>query len=119
MYQILTILAAACGTAGSILTAYSVSGLIRELVLARRFNSLSIEAIAKYVAGTTRDIPLFKGLNENHKKAEKKGNVKLWIGVMLLAVGFILQTVSMISSSNARCYPVIPEYSDTMGSQTD
>jgi len=94
--QILAILPAATGTTGPILTAFSVNQILHELNLARQFLGVTTEAIGR----NERHIPVFEGLDKRFDRASKKGSTILWVGVTLLALGFILQAVSTLSGSS-------------------
>lgn len=88
--QLLALLGGASGTVGSILTAFSLNGVIRELKFARLALDTTIEAVAT----NQRDIPVFTGVDKRIEQAEKKGSWILWAGVILLATGFLLQAAS-------------------------
>lgn len=85
--QMLAVAGAACGTLGSIITAFSVSHVIRELEFSRQAN----EETVKMMARNQGDIPIFTGFGDRMKRAVKSDSRKLYLGVLLLAAGFILQ----------------------------
>jgi hypothetical protein len=93
--QTLGIVAAAAGTLGSILTAFSVNRSLTELNLARQFHELTLTALAE----ARSEVPLSQGLDTRYKNAKVTGTALLWLGVALLALGFILQSVCSYSSS--------------------
>jgi hypothetical protein len=88
----LTVAAAASGTLGSVLTAISVNRTLRELNFARDCLSVTQEALAR----NSRDIPVFTGLSQRFEKASRLARRLLWTGVVLLALGFVLQTASAL-----------------------
>jgi hypothetical protein len=92
--QILAILGAGAGSAGSIITAFSMNAILSELDFARRALGHTTEALAS----NQRDIPVFTGFDDRIRRASRSGSRWLWIGVLLLAAGFILQAVSVCKS---------------------
>ncbi len=91
-YAGLAILGAFAGTAGSIMTAFSVNRLLTELKLAHRFVDTTLEALAANHGPILR----FTGIEKRFAKAEKKGSWLLWPGVTSLGLGFILQAASVL-----------------------
>lgn len=96
-HQILSIAAAATGTLGSIITAFSVNRSLTELNLARKSHELTLAELVE----SRRDVHLIQGLGARYKDAKAKGTALLWLGVALLALGFILQ--SICSSLSSQC----------------
>lgn len=88
--QWIAVAGAASGALGSILTAFSLSDVIRELHLARQFIEITLRALAE-----NQDVPIFTGLDRRQERAEKRGRLILWAGVLLLVAGFILQAVAV------------------------
>ena len=86
-----------CGTLGSIITAFSLSRLLTELHLANELLRITVES---YIT-ERQDVPLFKGTDKRHESAEKHGTLLTWLGVVLLALGFILQAASAVSGTPA------------------
>jgi hypothetical protein len=89
---ILAIAGALCGTVGSIITAFSVNSVLRELHLAQEFLNVTAEALAT----DQRDVPVFTGTDRRFGKAESRSSKILSLGVALLAIGFILQAASVL-----------------------
>jgi len=89
---VLAIAGALSGTGGSIITAFSVNGVLRELYLAQQFFSFTAEALAT----NQPDVPVFTGTERRFKTAETRSARKVWFGVILLALGFILQAGSVL-----------------------
>ena len=87
--QILSVAGGLCGSLGSILTAFSVSGSIFELNFARQTVFLTVEQL---VNGGR--IPVFTGHDERFERAIKRDGRLLWLGVLLLVAGFVLQAAS-------------------------
>ena len=58
--QWLAVLGAAAGSLGSIITAFSLNSVIRELNIARRAIETTVEALAC----NQRDIPVFQGFDQ-------------------------------------------------------
>jgi hypothetical protein len=92
--QILAVLGGAAGTLGSILTAFSLNGVIQELKIARHALDITTEALAS----PQRCVPVFTGVSGRIERAERRGSRILWFGVLLLAAGFILQAASVYFS---------------------
>ncbi len=92
-----TMLGAACGTLGSILTAFSATKALQEVNYARRFIETSVQAIAENPQG---NIPIFTGLDKRFKKAAMRDGIFLWIGVLFLSLGFVLQAMSILSQKS-------------------
>ncbi len=82
---------AAAGSLGSIITAFSLNAVIRELNIARRFLEVTVEALAS----NQPNIPVFQGLEDRYHRASRWGNKVVWVGVALLVAGFVLQSVSI------------------------
>jgi hypothetical protein len=89
---ILAIAGGFAGTAGSIITAFSVNRILRELQFAHEALSVTIEGLAT----DQQPVAIFTGIKNRFKKAEVYGSVILWIGIGLLAVGFICQSLSSL-----------------------
>ncbi len=89
--QCVSVIGAACGTLGSILTAFSLNSAISEINFARKPLEVTVEGIAT----KQPNIPVFTGLDRRFDKAGRKGAAIAWIGVGLLAMGFILQAVGV------------------------
>jgi hypothetical protein len=92
--QVLVIIGGGAGSLGSIITAFSLNAVVRELDLARQFMGVTLEAISSQ----SRDVPVFTGLDRRFAKATRTSVWLVWIGVLLLAAGFILQPVSLVIS---------------------
>jgi hypothetical protein len=82
------------GTLGSIVTAFSLNRLLAELKLAHQSLRISVEAAIT----TQGDVPIFRGIDERISAAETTGSCLTWVGVVLLALGFILQALSVVAS---------------------
>lgn len=93
---ILAIAGGLFGALGSIVTAFSLNRLFAELRLAQEFLGITVEA---YVNGI-RDVPMFEGMQERYETAKKHGSTLTWIGVVLLALGFIFQAASVVISEH-------------------
>lgn len=89
---ILAIAGAFAGTAGSIITAFSVNQALAALHLGQRALSVTVEGLAT----NQRDIPIFKGTEKHFERAEAHGAKLVWFGVLLLGAGFILQALSVL-----------------------
>lgn len=87
--QWLAIAGAFCGSLGSILTAFSLNAVVRELNFARQFQEITQEALAG-----RGPVPIFTGLDQRMAAAQATANRYLWPGVLLLAAGFILQAIA-------------------------
>ena len=74
--QWVAIIGAGAGSLGSIITAFSLNNVIRELNIAREALEVFIEAMAS----NQRGVPVFEGLNERYHRASKRGTIFLWIG---------------------------------------
>lgn len=95
--SILTIAGALCGTLGSILTAFSVNRVLGELHLAQGLLNTTAEALAH----PQSDVPIFTGLDKRFSQASAHSSRVIWFGVVLLALGFILQTASNLLTAYA------------------
>ena len=91
MQQWLTIAGAAAGSMGSIITAFSLNSVIRELNIARQGIEVTVEALAS----NQRNVPVFQGFDERHERAVRCGTKLVWLGVCLLVAGFVLQAGSV------------------------
>lgn len=92
------ILGALCGTLGSVLTAFSVNATLDELKFARE--SLERTAMMSLEGG---DVLVVTGHDKRITAATKRDARKLWFGVSLLALGFILQAASTwMGTQNAK-----------------
>jgi hypothetical protein len=89
--QWLAVLGAGAGSLGSIITAFSLNSVIRELNVARK----GIETTVDVLASGQRDIPVFRGFDQRFDRAVSLGNKLVWLGVLLLVAGFILQAVAV------------------------
>lgn len=89
--QILAAIGAAAGTLGSILTAFSINGVVSVLNTARKALELSNE-----MAAMSNDRLVVNGLDKQVQRASRKGAWLLWVGVSLLAAGFILQALGVL-----------------------
>lgn len=89
--QWLAIAGAAAGSLGSIITAFSLNYVIRELNIARQFISITLDCLANDLP----DRPIFTGLDQRYDRAVKRGNRLVGLGVALLIAGFVLQAVSV------------------------
>jgi hypothetical protein len=92
--QYVSLIGAASGTVGSILTAFSLNSAISELNLARQ----GIETTVEGFVTNQRDIPVFKGFDKRFDRAISKSNCLVRIGVFLLSGGFILQAIAVITT---------------------
>lgn len=72
------------------ITAFSMNAIRRELDDARQALDITTDALAS----NQRDVPVFQGLDQRIRRAGKRGSWLLWVGVILLAAGFILQAIS-------------------------
>jgi hypothetical protein len=89
--QWLATIGAAAEALGSIITAFSLNSVVRELNIARGFLEVAVAALAR----NSRDIPVFEGLEDRYHHASKWGTKLVWVGVALLVAGFVLQAVSI------------------------
>jgi len=89
--QWLAIFGAAAGSLGSIITAFSLNSIIRELNIARKGIETTVEALAS----DQSNIPVFQGFDQRYNRAANRGNKLVWLGVFLLVAGFILQAVAV------------------------
>jgi len=90
--QWLAVFGAAAGSLGSIITAFSLNTVIRELNIARRGIEVTVEALSN----NQHNIPVFQGFNQRMARATRRGNFLVFVGVFLLVAGFILQAISVI-----------------------
>ena len=90
---VLAVMGALSGTAGSIITAFSVNNVLSELHLSQRFVSTTVERLAT----DHPEVPIFTGTDKRIDKAKAKSSLLVWSGVILLALGFILQAASALS----------------------
>ncbi len=88
--QLLAVLGAGAGTLGSIITAFSLNGVVSVLNAARNALELSNE-----VAATSNDRVVVRGFDELMRTASWRGTKLLWLGVALLALGFVFQALSI------------------------
>lgn len=93
--QWLAVAGAAAGSLGSIITAFSLNSVIRELNIAH----MGIEATVEALANDRRDIPVFQGFDKRYNRAVSFGNKLVWFGVFLLVAGFVLQAASACMAS--------------------
>jgi len=91
-HVIFAVAGALCGTLGSIFTAFSVNRVLEEMRRAHDFLSVTAEALAT----DQRDVPVFTGTDRRIINAQSCDKKKLCAGIVLLALGFILQSVSVI-----------------------
>lgn len=89
---ILAIAGALSGTTGSIITAFSVNNVLGELHFAQELLGVTAETLATDELG----VPVFTGTEHRYKKALSLSSKILWLGVALLAIGFILQAGSIL-----------------------
>jgi hypothetical protein len=89
-HVILGVAGAFCGMSGSIITAFSANAIFNELYLAQEFLSVTTEAFAT----GQRDVPVFTGTDRRFERAQRRSAKIVWLGVALLALGFVLQGVS-------------------------
>jgi hypothetical protein len=93
--QWLAVAGGAAGSMGSIITAFSLNYVIRELNIARR----AIETTVQALAVNQHNVPVFHGLDQRYDRAVRRGNWLVFTGVFLLVAGFILQAVSTYMGS--------------------
>jgi hypothetical protein len=93
--MVLAIGGAFAGTAGSIITAFSVNRALTELHLGQRFLGVTLEGLAM----NQPNVPIFTGTERRFKNAASHGARLVWLGVALLATGFILQALSVLLSA--------------------
>jgi hypothetical protein len=93
--QLLSILGAAAGSLGSIITAFSVNGVLRALRLGNEAVATSIQSIAESIAHGG-NIFVFNGQDEHYRRAARVSGWIVWVGVSLLIAGFALQALSML-----------------------
>jgi hypothetical protein len=91
-HAILAIAGALSGTLGSILTAFSLNGVLPVL----RFAQDCIDLTTQELATDQRGIHVFTGLDRLFSKARSRASKIVWLGAVLLAVGFVLQTSSVL-----------------------
>lgn len=84
------------GLIGSILLAFSLTGWLVEIRNSVGFNNVSIKSILANMAGRSRDLLNFDGLLDNMEKAEKKSLFPTRLGVLLLIVAFLFQSVTVL-----------------------
>jgi hypothetical protein len=90
----LSIAGAGAGALGSIVTAFSLNRVFRELDLSRQF----LEVTLKAVAGNVRNIPVFEGLDDRMRRASAWSSGFVWLGVLLLVAGWMMQGVGVLLS---------------------
>lgn len=88
----LSIIGALCGSLGSIISVFSLNKVVYELNLARRF----IEVTVCELAHGSHDIHVFDGLDERFSKASRWGFKVSWVGIVLLVIGFLLQSICIV-----------------------
>lgn len=88
----LAILGAACGTGGSIVTAFSVNRVLQTLSENDQFLNATVEALVTQQS----NVPIFNGTNARFNRAQRGSASIVWFGVVLLCLGFILQAVSIV-----------------------
>lgn len=91
--QWLAVLGAGAGSLGSILTAFSLNWVVKELNIARMGIETTLEAL---VAPHKPGIPMFQGFDRRFGRASRWGNLFLVIGVLCLIAGFVLQATSVL-----------------------
>jgi hypothetical protein len=89
--QWLAVLGTAAGSLGSIITAFSLNSVIRELNIARK----GIETTVESLASNQHDVPVFQGFDQRFDRAVSLGSKLVWLGVFLLVAGFVLQAASV------------------------
>jgi len=89
--QFLAVAGAAAGTLGSIITAFSLNGVVSVLNAARKALELSNE-----VAATSNDRVVFDGFDQLMRTASWQGTKLLWLGVALLALGACPSIITLV-----------------------
>lgn len=89
---ILAVSGALAGTVGSIITAFSVNQALAELHLAQQALGVTVEGLAT----NQPNVPIFTGTEKRYQRADAHGARLVWLGVALLAAGFILQALSVV-----------------------
>lgn len=89
---ILAIAGAFAGTVGSIITAFSVNQALTALHLGHLALRVTVEGLAT----NQRSISMFEGIEKHFERAEAHGAKLVWLGVLLMAAGFILQALSVL-----------------------
>jgi hypothetical protein len=92
---ILAIAGALCGTAGSVVTAFSLNRVLTELKLAQGFVQITLKWLA-----ARGSMQIFEGMNRRIEKAQARSSKLVWFGVVLLALGFVLQAASVLIQKN-------------------
>ena len=92
----LAILGGAAGLVGSIITAFSAYNTLNAYRLMLEAHDLTITEISS--SGSS--IHVFTGLSEQNKKAMTRDTRFVLFGILLLAIGFVLQTVSAFSAQS-------------------
>jgi len=93
---VFAIVGAFAGTAGSIITAFGANRTLSALHLAQAAHDLTIRQLAT----NPSPVPIFDGLDRQFERAESHGAKLVRLGVLLLAAGFILQSLSVLCSSH-------------------
>jgi hypothetical protein len=94
---VLAIAGGLAGTAGSVITAFGANNTLRALRLSLDAHDLTITT---YLTGQ-HNVPLWDGLPKQNKRAWARDTKLVWIGVTLLALGFILQGLSVLFASHS------------------
>ena len=92
----LAIAGAIAGSIGSIITAFGANSTLRALHLGQEAHNETIRKLLSSSPGT----PTFTGLDRQFDNAGASGARLVWLGVVLLALGFISQALSVLSSSH-------------------
>ena len=87
---ILAIAAGLAGTLGSIITAFGANKTLKTLRLAVSAHDFALVNLLS----KSPMVPLVTGLDRQHDRAGKYDMKVVWMGVTLLAAGFILQALS-------------------------
>ena len=93
--QCLSIVGAAAGTLGSVICAFSLNRVLTALMLAREAMDATLQAVVK----NADPIVVFTGFDKRLTAASRRSAWLIWIGVALLAVGFIAQAMGVMNIS--------------------
>jgi hypothetical protein len=92
----LAIAGAIAGTIGSIITAFGANSTLRALHLGQDAQNETIRKLLSSSSGSS----ISTGLDRQFDRAGASGARLVWLGVVLLALGFISQALSVLSSSH-------------------
>lgn len=95
--QVLAVLGAGTGSLGSIITAFSVNGVLRALRLGNEAVARSVGSIAESVAHGG-DIYVFTGQDKHYVRAARTSGRVVWVGVLFLIAGFVLTAWSVCAA---------------------